>query len=45
MTVIGPISGRRYRFDRPGARVVIDARDRPSFVGIANLKQVGRGGR
>jgi hypothetical protein len=43
MTIIGPVSGRRYRFDRPGARVPVDSRDRPSLAAIANLRQVGRG--
>jgi hypothetical protein len=40
MTVIGPMTGRRYRFDRPGARLAVDARDHASLTRIANLRQV-----
>jgi hypothetical protein len=40
LTVIGPVSGRRYRFDGPGAQVVVDPRDRPSLVVVPKLRQV-----
>jgi hypothetical protein len=40
MTVQGPVSGRRYRFERPGSRLVVDARDRPSLAAIPDLRQV-----
>ena len=40
MTVIGPVSGVRYRFDRPGARVEVDARDRALLASIRQLRQV-----
>jgi hypothetical protein len=41
MTVIGPISGARYRFDRPGARLQIDGRDVLSIRSLPNLRRVG----
>lgn len=40
LTVIGAASGRRYRFDAPGARLVIDPRDRPSLALVPSLRQV-----
>jgi hypothetical protein len=40
LTAIGGVSGRRYRFDRPGARVIVDPRDRPSLAAVPNLRQV-----
>ncbi len=40
LTAIGGLTGRRYRFDRPGARVAIDPRDRPSVAQIPNLRQL-----
>jgi hypothetical protein len=40
MTVMGPISGARYRFDRPGAKVQIDGRDLSSLAGLPNLRRV-----
>ena len=41
MTVLGPVSGREYRFDSPGARIEVDARDRILLASIRQLKQVG----
>ncbi len=40
MTVVGPVSGAVYRFDQPGARVEVDARDRALLASIRQLKQV-----
>lgn len=40
MTVMGPISGARYRFDRPGAKLQIDGRDVSSLTGLPNLRRV-----
>ncbi len=40
LTVIGPVTGRRYRFDRPGSRVDVDPRDRASVASIPMLKLV-----
>jgi hypothetical protein len=32
LTAVGPVSGKRYRFDHPGAVIVVDSRDRPGLV-------------
>lgn len=40
LTVQGPITGKRYRFSRPGARVGVDSRDAPSVAGAPNLNRV-----
>lgn len=39
-TVVGPVSGRRYRFAGPGDRVRIDPRDRPALAARAELRRV-----
>jgi hypothetical protein len=40
MTVVGGISGARYRFDQPGAKVQIDRRDVSSVAGLPNLRRL-----
>jgi hypothetical protein len=40
LTAIGGATGYRYRFDRHGARVIVDPRDRPSLAAVPNLRQV-----
>ncbi len=40
MTVVGPITGRRYRFERGGAPVEVDARDSPGLFAVPNLERV-----
>jgi hypothetical protein len=40
LTVVGPATGRRYRFDRPGARLEVDLKDRRSLAGVPHLRQV-----
>lgn len=40
LTVLGPITGKRYRFDGPAARVAVDLRDRLSLAAVPNLRQV-----
>ncbi len=40
MTVIGPATGKRYRFDRPGARVFVDLHDRSGLVSTPHLREV-----
>jgi hypothetical protein len=40
LTAIGPITGRRYRFTSPGARVPVDPRDAPSLRAVPRLHQV-----
>jgi len=37
LTVVSPITGKTYRFDRPGARVEVDARDRSWVAFVPNL--------
>jgi hypothetical protein len=39
-TVVGPVTGRRYRFERVGARVEIDPRDRRGLSAAPELRQV-----
>lgn len=40
ITLKGPITGIEYRFDRPGARLVVDWRDRILLASIRQLRQV-----
>ncbi len=40
LTVVGPITGTRYRFDRNGAVIPVDAKDGRSLAAIANLRRV-----
>jgi len=39
MTVTGPVTGRRYRFEGSGARVEVDLRDRRSLAAVPQLRQ------
>jgi hypothetical protein len=41
LTAVGPITGLRYRFDRPGSRIIEDSRDEPSLASVPNLRPVG----
>lgn len=38
LTVAGSVTGREYRFDRPGARIEVDPRDTPSIAVIPLLR-------
>ena len=40
MTVVGAVSGYQYSFDRPGARLYVDPRDRAGLASIRQLRQV-----
>jgi hypothetical protein len=40
LTVIGPITGRRYRFDQRGSRLSVDPADQPSMAAVPQLRQV-----
>ncbi len=40
LTVLGPMSGKHYRFDKPGAQLVVDPRDRASLLLVPNLWEV-----
>jgi hypothetical protein len=42
LTVVGPITGKRYRFDKPGDVVAVDLRDRRSIAGVPNLREVSQ---
>lgn len=39
LTVVGPVTGRRYRFARPGAVLAVDKRDSSSMAGVPNLRR------
>jgi hypothetical protein len=38
MTVVGPISGTRYRFAFPGAVVAVDPRDKAGLARVPTLR-------
>lgn len=40
LTVTGPATGTRYRFDRPASRVVVDARDAPALRQVPRLRPI-----
>ncbi len=40
LRVTGPRSGRRYRFERTGAIVAVDHRDRQALRAVSQLRQV-----
>jgi hypothetical protein len=40
LTVIGPVSGRTYRFSGSGATAVVDPRDAPSVAAVPHLIRV-----
>jgi hypothetical protein len=40
LTATGPVTGKRYRFERPGARAAIDARDAPALRQVSRLRPV-----
>ena len=40
MTVVGPITGQRYRFAGYGTRLDIDPRDAPSMVTVPHVRRV-----
>ena len=42
LTVLGPVSGKRYRFAERGAIVAVDVRDRRSLATVSLLRQVQR---
>lgn len=39
LTVVSPVTGKKYRFPQSGARVEVDARDRPWMTFVPNLKR------
>jgi hypothetical protein len=40
VTLVSPVTGRRYRFEHKGARVDVDLRDRPWLASQPNLRQL-----
>jgi hypothetical protein len=40
LMAIGPVSGKRYRFDHPGAVIAVDPRDRPGLAVVPALRAV-----
>lgn len=42
LTVRGPISGRLYRFDRPGITIATDPRDRRALSTVPMLRPTKR---
>ena len=42
LTVASPTTGRRYRFDRPGAVLQVDARDRQWIERVPHVKATAR---
>jgi hypothetical protein len=43
LSVVGAVTGKHYRFERRGARLEVDLRDRHSLVGIPHLRQLAPG--
>ena len=44
LTARGPVSGAHYQFQKPGARVTIDARDARALSRVPVLRHVRSGG-
>jgi hypothetical protein len=40
LTAVGAVTGTRYRFDRPGARVAVEPADKPSLAAVPLLRRV-----
>ena len=40
LTVIGPVTGRKYWFERNGAELAVDLRDRIAVTRVPNVRQV-----
>ncbi len=40
MSLIGPATGKLYRFGWPGARVAVDSKDKPALVTVPLLRPV-----
>lgn len=43
LTVTGPATGKQYRFERTGARLEVDLRDRLSLSSVPHLRQLNPG--
>ena len=42
LTVVGRVSGKTYRFERPGFHVEVDALDAGSLAAVPNLRQAAQ---
>jgi len=40
LTVVGPVTGKAYRFVGYGARLEVDVRDRLSIRGVPHLREI-----
>ena len=40
LTAMGPVTGKRYRFGRPGAQVGVDPRDASALAAVPVLRRV-----
>jgi hypothetical protein len=40
LTALGAATGRRYRFDRPGARLAVEPADKASLMAVPQLRRV-----
>jgi hypothetical protein len=40
LVVVGPATGRQYRFDRPGSRLEVDPRDSTAVAAIPLLRKI-----
>ena len=40
LSVTGPVSGKRYRFERTGARLAVDPVDKPALERVPNLRRM-----
>lgn len=41
LTVMGPLTWRRYRFEQPGAILAIDAQDAGAMIAVPYLRRLG----
>ncbi len=41
LTVVGPVTGARYRFERPGSQLFVNPRDRAGLSRVPVLKALG----
>jgi hypothetical protein len=40
LTILGAVTGKRYRFDKPGSRLLVDLRDVASMASVPHLRRV-----
>lgn len=40
LSAVGLVTGKRYRFDGPGSRVLVDPRDVPSLAAVPRLRRI-----